>query len=277
MIQITEIFPNPKGKDGDNEWIELTNTDPTTTANLTNYTIDDMEGGSKPYKIQPNNLSTGTALKPNQCITLKKSETKLNLNNTGDTVRLFDQNNELVDSVTYGKSEEGKSFAKTKIISAQGEKAFFMWTSPSPNSPNKPIYQFTGTVTTSPEIGKDFYFTFQPENSKKEIKITFTDPPLDFETARVTLNTGTKTKLLTSKTSNQEFSLIDYKIESTQAQAQTQAQHQTSTSSHSNPSTPLTTTTFSSIIPVILIALLFTTIVIMRKIARTTKKSNIET
>jgi len=83
MIKITEVFPNPEGQDGNKEWIELTNFG-NTPIDITNYLLDDEEGGSKPYKI-----SNGTILQPNQSNLFRKTQTNLNLNNDGDTVRLF--------------------------------------------------------------------------------------------------------------------------------------------------------------------------------------------
>jgi hypothetical protein len=196
-IQITEIFPNPKGKDGNNEWVELTNFGDS-KINLENFILDDEEGGSKPYKISQIK-GAPPQIDPNESIIISKTDSHISLNNTDDSVRLFDQNNELIDSVSYAKTEEGKSFAKTRILSEQGEKSIFRWTSPSPNKPNQPLYRLEGVVASSPEIKEDFYFTFMPKNSQKTLKITFDENIMDFNTAKLTFQKGKVAQLLTSK------------------------------------------------------------------------------
>jgi hypothetical protein len=254
MIKITEILPNPKGKDANNEWIELTNTSDI-PANLTGWTIDDSEGGSKPYKIPQ------LTIPPQTATTLNKSQTNINLNNSNDEVRLFNNTNTLIDSLSYGKSEEGKSYAETRILSETGEKSTFHWTTPTPNSPNQPLYRLEGIITESPQIADEFFFKFQPKNSNKILTITFTDPPLDFETAQITLIEGTPAKLLISKPSNTEFSLIDYKIGAPGA-PESSGTPETSQATHipKPHSTPLT----YFALPIIIIVLTITITLILK-------------
>ncbi|MBT4148530.1 lamin tail domain-containing protein, partial [Candidatus Peregrinibacteria bacterium] len=114
MLQITEIHPNPEGKDTTNEWIEITNLGPD-PINLQNYTFDDEEGGSKPYTIENPKI-----LQPNQLHVLEKSATAINLNNQGDQVRIFAPETTLetpaqppttepVTSLQYGPTQQGLS------------------------------------------------------------------------------------------------------------------------------------------------------------------------
>lgn len=254
-LQITEILPNPEGKDGTAEFIELTNFSDA-TIDLMNYTLDDSENGSKSYKIQ-------TQITPSQSITFYKSETKISLNNTNDEARLFSPNGELIDKIAYTKTTEGKSLSKIKILSEKGEKSATLWTTPSPNEPPETFYKFKGYVSEiSAETGTSSLI-FLPENSQKTISITSKDPLPQILKSIIQQNPETNLSLLTKKISNTEFELIDYKILNAQpAQTQTQSTQQ-------NSATATTTTTNSDksesvifsptiVIPALFILLVFT-------------------
>lgn len=103
-LVVTEIFPNPKGKD-DNEWLELKNSS-SSTINLFGYYIDDELAGSKPYYF-----STSTAIKSGEYIILNKNLTKLSLGNNQDSVRLLDENKQSLWEVKYAGVKENESFA----------------------------------------------------------------------------------------------------------------------------------------------------------------------
>ncbi|HLC76193.1 MAG TPA: lamin tail domain-containing protein [Candidatus Peribacterales bacterium] len=113
-IRISEIFPNPTGDDADGEWIEIENT-LSTNASLCGWTLDDGEDGSKPFVLDTYTLS------PQSLLVLERKQTKLALNNSDESVRLFDPNGEVEDIVIYATSEEGKSFALR-------EDDLFVWT-----------------------------------------------------------------------------------------------------------------------------------------------------
>lgn len=249
FLQITEILPNPEGKDGTAEFIELTNFSGT-TIDLTNYALDDSENGSKPYKISQTK-STQTTISPGQSIALYKSETKISLNNTNDEARLFSPNGELIDKIEYAKTTEGKSLSKIKILSGKGEKLATLWTTPSPNEPPETFYKFEGNVplsgTESPSR-----FLFHPSSSQKTISITSKDPLPPILTSIINQNPETTLSLLTKKISNQEFELIDYKILNT-SPAQTQSTQQNSATTNNDTLKPAT---FSTTILIFILSLL---------------------
>jgi len=99
-VIISEIFPAPAG--GGEEWIELENVS-LDNINLSSWTLDDMEAGSKQCKLDTN-------ITPLSFLVLKKSQTKIGFNNDGDEVRLFDEKGLLVDKVTYSKTYSDKSY-----------------------------------------------------------------------------------------------------------------------------------------------------------------------
>jgi hypothetical protein len=119
---INEFQPNPEGSD-EAEFIELYNPEQT-AIDLSGFYLDDQEGGSKPYQIPK-----GIILEPAQYLVFGRQETKLTLNNTTDTVRLLNENKNVLQQVNYSNVVEGASYAKalddswhwTEIITAGKE------------------------------------------------------------------------------------------------------------------------------------------------------------
>ncbi len=107
-IVITELLPNPYGKDSDGEWIEIKNID-TETIDLNGWTIGDDK---KSYTIAPPSVPS-TLLPPNQFLVLHRKTTNIALNNSGaETVTLKDSLGNTVDKISYeGTASEGASFA----------------------------------------------------------------------------------------------------------------------------------------------------------------------
>lgn len=79
-LQITEFFPAPVA--GEEEWIELHNTG-TGSVSLCGWSIDDEEGGSKPFSLPASQLDPGAHL------VIRGVDSKIALNNDQDHVRLL--------------------------------------------------------------------------------------------------------------------------------------------------------------------------------------------
>ena len=105
-IYITEVLPNPDGDDLEGEFVEIHNASKM-PVNLFDWTLDDMEGGSKPYKFKDNSV-----IEAGSYFILNRTESGIVLNNTYDQVRLMDSNNDLVDEVEYRRTFNGKSYEK---------------------------------------------------------------------------------------------------------------------------------------------------------------------
>lgn len=104
-IKITEIMPDPVGIDTEGEYIKIYNFG-TRDVNLRNWSIDDEDGGSKPFKIDYD-----LVLKSKTPATFYSVDTKITLNNTGDHARIFDPDNKLIDDITYtGPIIEGATY-----------------------------------------------------------------------------------------------------------------------------------------------------------------------
>lgn len=104
-VVINEFIPNPEGSDSKNEWIELYNQG-NNSVDLSNWFLDDAEHGSKPYLLPQN-----TIIKDLGYLVISIIDSKIVLNNNGDSVRLFRPDLTLVQRVDYKeKVKEGYSY-----------------------------------------------------------------------------------------------------------------------------------------------------------------------
>ncbi len=126
-IYISEILPNPDGDDAEGEFVEIYNAGDR-PLNLFNWILDDMEGGSKPYRFE-----TNVIIEPRDYFVLNRTESGIVLNNSYDMVRLIDREENVVDSVEYQKTLNAKSYSKNE----QGE---WVWTEEiSPGNENAKV------------------------------------------------------------------------------------------------------------------------------------------
>ena len=125
-IKFSEIFPNPKGADSGGEWVELRN-EGEEPVYLNNWYLDDGEVedelGSSAYKI-PSSI-----IYPGGLVVLMIPSEKFAVNNISDTIRLFNENEILIDSISYSEAKENESYS---IIDGQ-----WVWSLPTPNAANQ--------------------------------------------------------------------------------------------------------------------------------------------
>src|SRR3989344_1643704 len=112
--RLSEVFPNPPGDDAGGEWIELENVESGNTS-LCGWMIDDGEDGSSPFSLS--NLRIG----PKGWLVPPRKLTNIALNNSNESVRLFNPSGTLIDEISYVESKENFSFAR-------GAKGTFAWT-----------------------------------------------------------------------------------------------------------------------------------------------------
>ncbi len=103
-IRINEILADPEGSD-EAEWVELYNSS-STDLDLRGWVLDDAESGSQPYLIE-----ASLVVKANDYLVIKKEVSKLSLNNTNESVRLFDPAGLMIDSIDYTKANSDISLA----------------------------------------------------------------------------------------------------------------------------------------------------------------------
>ena len=105
-IYITEVLPNPDGDDNEGEFIEIYNAGEYPVS-LFDWVLDDMEGGSKPYKIESNyEIDVG------EYFVINRTESGVVLNNSYDMVRLIDAEENIVDEIEYKKTSNAKSYSR---------------------------------------------------------------------------------------------------------------------------------------------------------------------
>ncbi len=113
-VRISEFIPDPTEKDEVGEWIELENM-MEENVSLCGWELDDADGGSKPFILDT------FVMPPKEFLLLERSVTKIALNNSDDSARLFKPGGDLIEEISYGKSEEGESYA----LRSDG---IFVWT-----------------------------------------------------------------------------------------------------------------------------------------------------
>jgi hypothetical protein len=104
-LMISELLPNPDGSDIEGEFIEIFNPHDT-DIDLSYWSLDDIEGGSKPYVIK------NTSIEPGEYLIFSRQTTGLALNNTSDSVRFFNPLNIIVDQVSYSGLKKDQSYIR---------------------------------------------------------------------------------------------------------------------------------------------------------------------
>src|SRR3989344_8145152 len=97
MIIIKEVLPNPVGQDTTGEWRTLLN-DGSEAVNLRGWSLKDTSG--KKF------IFGNETILPDQELKLPHSATRINLNNDGDTITLWNAAGEKTDEITYGQASE---------------------------------------------------------------------------------------------------------------------------------------------------------------------------
>lgn len=98
-LRFVTLYPNTAGSDETEEYIEIQNTG-SESIDLKDYAIED--GSTDRYTFLDSVLLVGGAT-----MKLIRPQTKLTLNNTGDTLELIAPDAEVIDIVTYGNTAKG--------------------------------------------------------------------------------------------------------------------------------------------------------------------------
>ncbi len=101
-IYLNEIFPNPEN-DSNEEYIEIKNGGNEAVDLYKWFVRDGSKSGKYVFK---NHIVIG----PDEYLSIYKSQSKLSLNNSDETVYLLDPQNNSVSSVSYGKTQKGSSY-----------------------------------------------------------------------------------------------------------------------------------------------------------------------
>ncbi len=130
-ILVSEILPQPESG-AENEFIELHNT-LARPVNLKGWQIDDSEGGSHPFQIESDLIIAAFGY-----LAFHKSETKIALNDAGDSGRLIKPNGtEAHRTPNYGTAKAGRAWA---LFGSE-----FKWTQlPTPGGANTLVVDQAG-------------------------------------------------------------------------------------------------------------------------------------
>lgn len=107
MVFIKELLPNPAGKDTAGEWLTLVN-DGTGAVNLHGWSIKDASG--KQFTLGDQ------ILLPHEEVKLPYSLTRVNLNNDGDTITLWNAAAQKTDELSYGPVGEEEIVVSSKVV-----------------------------------------------------------------------------------------------------------------------------------------------------------------
>ena len=107
-VKITEFMACPE-KD-EEEWVEIYN-DTGEDLDLTAWKIDDVvDGGASPYTLDEDKIGKSLTVKKEKYFVIFFSSSRFN-NTGGDSVRLLNPNNEVVDETSYEDCQTGYSYA----------------------------------------------------------------------------------------------------------------------------------------------------------------------
>lgn len=99
-VRINELLPNPEGAD-DDEFIELVADG---NADLTGWSLSDASGTTYVFV-------KGTTIADKQFLVVKREQSKIALNNTGETAQLKNGQGTVVSEVKYADAEESAAYA----------------------------------------------------------------------------------------------------------------------------------------------------------------------
>lgn len=172
-ISLTEILPNPEGKDPGNEWLEIFNGE--------NFSIDisgwQLESGDK-TKTLSQTIPPGYSLIKN-----------INLKNSTNTVIFKDFNGKVFSELDYDSAPEGQSLS---LINNE-----YIWGAPTPSAPNPHYQNLTGTVTSAP-TKENQYFTL-------DTTTIYLDEKFPYQLAKVLIGTGATMEIEIEKQEEKYF------------------------------------------------------------------------
>ncbi len=106
-VIINRLMPSPKGADEADEWIELKNTTGE-DIDLSNWKLQDTQGAITTFSFPKS-----TIIAQNGFLVLKRTETKIILNNDQDELQLLFPNGMIINSVSYSNAKTDQTYSKT--------------------------------------------------------------------------------------------------------------------------------------------------------------------
>ncbi|OGB73528.1 hypothetical protein A3K24_01585 [candidate division Kazan bacterium RIFCSPHIGHO2_01_FULL_44_14] len=156
-VRINEIYPHPNTTSND-EFIELYNSGDR-AINLLSWRLDDIpEGGSAPYTFENVNIGAKGFL------VIYKPQSKLTLNDNGDSVYLIQPDNFVLDQVDYDNAGIGQTLSRFT--------SGWKWTTtPTPNGANVLSEPVDDTQPNEPPLEPDDE-PITPTYQSKDLELT---------------------------------------------------------------------------------------------------------
>lgn len=213
-VRITELLPNPNN--GEDEWIELRNTGDS-PVNLGRWMIADTAKKSRPWRI-PDSIT----IQPNGFALIKKEDSKISLNNNGDEVFLFDFKGNEKDSVSFGNTPKGQSYALIQVkrepatnVSALAASALtpersigavWQWIAdPTPAQSNPALEEISGLIGQNIDIENGLFQITAPDGAVKNI--SFSSDVLNPKVASLVLKENSTARIAAQESSRNFYAL----------------------------------------------------------------------
>jgi hypothetical protein len=156
-VILSEAVPNPDGNDEEGEFIEIYNGSGK-KENLKDWKLSDKSG--KEYAFP------SVEIKPGEFLAIYYKDSKITLNNSDEEIKLYDPNEKLVSSVSYGDTKEGYSY------SFDGAK--WKWTSSiTPNAENQFDEPIETKIKKDKTVYRNTYAEFEVNTNKKSAKVVW--------------------------------------------------------------------------------------------------------
>jgi hypothetical protein len=107
-VRIVAAIPNPAGSDNDLEQVSIRNFG-TSAVSLSGWKIGDSTAGTF-WRLNPAQHNDAASIAPGQTVTIVRQGRPMALDNDGDTIRLIDAQDNVVNMRTYGNAASGQIF-----------------------------------------------------------------------------------------------------------------------------------------------------------------------
>lgn len=183
QVFINEVLPNPKGKDQNQEWIELIN-EGEQAVNLAGWKVQ--------IKDKFSEIKSEKIISPGSLFVIEKEDLSKSLTNQNTTLSLLSPEGKVEDQIFYGKSIEGKSFSRVSVLSKKSKRHIYQWGEKTKGEKNNYFEILEGVVFKSPNKN---IFQLQIGDKIKTIHLEKYNPTL----LKLVLGEDQKIKILTEK------------------------------------------------------------------------------
>jgi len=198
---ITEVFPNPKGNDKNNEWIEIYN--PTSQSiDLKDYTISSSSDKTK--------IKEKTIIENRQLLVLPDKIIPT-LKNTSEKLTILSPENFEIDKIEYSESKENLSLSRINTLENNKIIQKIYWTDTSPGSKNPQFEKAYIKLKSGILIEKTPYIIAK-KSDNKIVKILLDENKLNLTFLNKIIVPNLETSMTFKRINDENYELIDFTI-----------------------------------------------------------------